>query len=479
LVAWNGGAGPITVRLEPLLPDGWSAEPSSCPSRPALDPGAVAECTLRVTVGEHAAAGTPYFLRAPRDVAFYRWSGDPRIRGEPFEPPLLSARFHFRASGGEERTLVREVVHRYRDQAMGEVRRPLAVVPRVAVALTPATLVWPIGERRPRRFTVTLQHAGQDTTRGEVGLELPPGWPATPPQPFVLSRDEERESVQFSVRPPARLRAGTYEVRAVARDDRGRRYDLGVTTIEYPHVRSRTVARPARVEVRAAAIALPLLARIGYVRGAADRVPEALTSLGLPLELLDGPALERGDLSGFDAIVIGSRAYETEPALLENNARLLQYVSRGGRLIVQYQQQAYFRGGYAPRPLSLASRLDADAGRARPARVSDETAPARLLDPASALFREPNRIGPADWSGWVQERGLYFAGSWDPAWRPLLEWADPGEEPRQGGLLVLGHGRGTYVYTGIAFFRQLPAGVPGAVRLFLNLLAYRVPAPPR
>ncbi|HET9276315.1 MAG TPA: PIG-L family deacetylase, partial [Gemmatimonadales bacterium] len=281
LVAWNGGAGAVAVRLEPLVPDGWSAEPSSCPSRPALGPGAVTECTLRVTVGERAEVSTPYFLRAPRDVAFYRWSGDPRIRGEPFEPPLLSARFHFRASGGEERTLEREVVHRYRDQATGEVRRPLAVVPRVAVALTPATLVWPIGERRPRRFTVTLQHAGQDTTRGEVFLELPPGWPATPPQPFTLTRDEERESVQFSVRPPARLRAGSYEIRAVARDDRGRRHDLGVTTIEYPHVRSRTVSRSARVEVRAAAIALPLLARIGYVRGAADRVPEALMSLGL------------------------------------------------------------------------------------------------------------------------------------------------------------------------------------------------------
>jgi hypothetical protein len=186
----------------------------------------------------------------------------------------------------------------------------------------------------------------------------------------------------------------------------------------------------------------------------------------VPLEILTPEALAAGDLARFDAIVVGTRAYETEPALAEANPRLLDYARRGGLVIVQYQQYPFVAGGYAPYPLEIA----------RPhGRVTDETAPVTVLDPAHPAFTAPNPIGAADWEGWVQERGLYMPASWGEPFRPLLETADPGGEPQRGGLLVAPLGEGTYVYTGLAFFRQLPAGVPGAYRLFANLLALARP----
>jgi hypothetical protein len=194
-------------------------------------------------------------------------------------------------------------------------------------------------------------------------------------------------------------------------------------------------------------------------------------------------SLARGDLSRYDAVVIGSRAYETVPAVLEFNARLLAYARAGGLLLVQYQQYEFFGGSFAPFPMtvggqSLGSFLSGKGTEPKPGarpdshdRVTDEAAPVRVVNPSSPVLRTPNAIGPADWNGWVQERGLYFARDWAPEYRPVLEMHDPGEPPLQGGLLVAPVGQGTYVYTGIAFFRELPAGVPGAYRLFMNLLA--------
>ncbi len=433
-----------------------------------MAPGAVSSCAMEVTVPDDAPLTTPYFLRAPRDGGLYHWSGSPADWGEPFEPPALRARFTLTPEGGRPLTLVREVVHRYRDQAVGEVRHPVLVVPRVDVKLEPEEKVWATGLRAAQSFTVTLQHGAADSTRGTVGLELPSGWPGVAPQPFTLSREEERETLVFQVRPPDALAPGTFEIRAVARDQAGARYGTGVTTVDYPHIRLRALARPAVSAVHAAPIALPAVRRVAYIRGAADRVPEALLGVGLPLDLLDGAALEKNDLSRYDVIVVGSRAYETDPALLENNARLLDYARAGGRVVVQYQQGPYFNGNFAPAPLTVAQPHD---------RVTDETAPVKPLDPESGAFTRPNRIGPADWVGWVQERGLYFAHTWDRSYTPLLELADPGEAPLHGGLLVRPLGKGTYVYTGLSFFRQLPAGVPGALRLFLNLLELRATPP--
>ncbi|MGQ0703027.1 MAG: PIG-L family deacetylase [Gemmatimonadales bacterium] len=480
LLAWNAGVRPAGVEMELLAPAGWKA--GACPfPRVSVAPGTVASCEVEVEVAVGAEPSTPYFLRVgtrdsalgPATPALYAWTGNSAEWGEPFEPAPLRARFRFVPEGtaGQGRSpapasfaLMREVGYRYRDQATGEVRRPVFVVPRVSVALTPGTVVWPTARSEPHRFTVTLEHGAADSTTGRVELELPPGWPAVEPEPFVLTREEERHVVTFSVPLPGRPGEGRWPIRAVAVDRQGRRYGTGLVRVEYPHIRPRPRVRDAAGEIRLASLELPAVSRVGYVRGAADRVPEALAAIGLPVELLDAEALRQGDLTRYEAIVVGSRAYEVEPALRESNARLLEYARAGGRLVVQYQQDMFFRGSFLPAPLALAPRHD---------RVTDEQAPVEVLEPAHQVLTRPNRLRASDWDGWVQERGLYFARSWDSSYLPLLAMADPGEVPLKGGLLVRPLGRGTYLYTGLAFFRQLPAGVPGAFRLFLNLLEPR------
>ena len=467
LTVWNAGSSSAVADFALISPEGWAVTPCAAP-HVTVDPGSIATCQVNVTVPEDAPPTTPYFLRAPRDGAMYRWSGEPADWGEAFEPPLLRARFGLAPAGGRQLTLVRAVVHRYRDQGVGEIRHPLLVVPRVDVKIAPPARVWPTGVRAPEHFTVTLQHGASDTTSGTVELELPSGWPIVPSQHFTLTRPEERQTLVFEVRSPVGLAPATYEIRAVARDAAGHRFTAGVTTLDYPHIQLRTITRQAVSTVHAAPISLPTVAHVGYVRGASDRVPEALLEVGLPLEMLDDDALERGNLRRFDVIVVGSRAYETDPALLENNARLLDYVRAGGRVVVQYQQGPFFNGNYAPEPLTVASPHD---------RVTDEAAPVRALQPEYPALTRPNRLVPADWDGWLQERGLYFAHTWDPSYTPVIELSDPGEAPLRGGLLVNALGKGTYIYTGLSFFRQLPAGVPGALRLFLNLLDLRATPP--
>ena len=467
LTVWNAGQKPAAAEFGLAAPAGWSLEPCAA-MRVTVAPGTVSTCVMNVTVPEDAPYTTPYFLRAPRDGAMYHWKGDPASWGDPFEPPPLLAHILLTPEGSAPVLQEREVVHRFRDQAIGEIHHPILVVPRVDVKLDPAEKVWPIGVRAPQIYTVTLQHGVAEPTAGQVSLELPAGWPTVPPQRFLLGREEERESFVFQVRAPVGLAAGSYDVRAVAQDTAGHRYSTGVSTVDYPHIRIRAWARDAVSAVHAAAITPPTVARIGYIRGASDRVPEALQDIGLPVEILDAAALERGDLSRYDVIVVGSRAYETDPALVENNNRLLEYARAGGRVLVQYQQQPFFNGHFAPAALSVASPHD---------RVTDENAPVTLLAPATAAFARPNRLTDSDWSGWVQERGLYFAHTWDQSFTPLLEMSDPGEPPLRGGLLVSALGKGTYIYTGLSFFRQLPGGVPGAYRLFLNLLDLRATPP--
>jgi hypothetical protein len=279
--------------------------------------------------------------------------------------------------------------------------------------------------------------------------------------PFSFERAGESRVVRFEVEKPVEVERATVQVRAFARTNDGRKFDRGVEMVSYEHIRPSSMVVEAVSDVRIGPIHLPSTHRVGYVRGAADRVPEALQQIGLPLELLNGQALAQADLASFDAIVVGSRAYETDTALVNHNDRLLEYVERGGRLVVLYQQYQFAAGDFAPFDIEMSRPHD---------RVTDETVPVTLLQPEHAAFRIPNRITDDDWDGWPQERGLYFAGTWDSAYTPLLEMADPGGEALRGGLLVARYGAGTYVYTGLSFFRAMPAGVVGAYKLFLNLL---------
>jgi hypothetical protein len=424
--------------------------------------------TITWTVPDSLLPTIPYFLRLPRTGSLYQWPAAMKPEwGEPFEAPLAPLGLF----GWNTWLPPIEVTFRTNNPVQGEVRRPLTIVPRIDVKLDPADGVWSLGSLAAHAFTVTLTHGAIDSTSGRVRLELPEGWPQVQPQSFRFTGEDERQQFTFQVRAPARLGAGSHEIKAVAEDSRGGRYELGVFTVDYPHIRPRTYGRPSVARINVAPIALPRLARIGYVRGAADEVPEALAGAGLPIELLDRATLARGDLSKYNAIIIGPRAYETDNALVQNNARLLAYVRYGGLLLVQYQQQPFYRGGFAPAPIALSTQGPAD-------RVTDETAAVRILSPNDPVVSTPNRIIASDWDGWLQERGLYFPHTWDKSYRPVLEMNDPGEAPLQGGLLVSRVGKGTYVLTGLSFFRQLPAGVPGAFRLFANLLALQPAATP-
>ncbi len=458
---YNAGPHLVTVGDVTLVtPMGWQTEVVQEGER-TLEPGAQATIEFRVTASSGASPSQPYFLERPMDGAQYDWSAAPaEVRGRPFEPPVVQASVMASVLGADV-AVRREVSYRYNDQASGEVRRPVRVVPAVDVKLSPGLVVWPSTGPQEKTFTVTLTYNGSGATEGTVGLEVN-GWRSPAEQQFTFQGSGESQVFRFRLNRPLGVDESEVLVGAVARTRPGGTFDRGVELVEYPHIRSVPRVIDAVSQVRVAPITVPNFRLVGYVRGAADRVPQALQGIGLPLEILDSEALSSADLSQFDAIVVGSRAYEIDEALVQHNGRLLEYVLQGGLLLVQYQQYQFGRGDYKPFPLEINRPHD---------RVTDETAAVTVLQSDHRAVTVPNRVVAADWDDWPQERGLYFAGTWDEAYTPLLEMADPGRDPVRGALLVARHGEGTYVYTGISFFRSLPAGVPGAYKLFLNLLA--------
>ena len=268
----------------------------------------------------------------------------------------------------------------------------------------------------------------------------------------------------FRVGPVGAVEAGEHVFRAVATRDDGVRFDEQVDVIDYPHVERTLYLRPAEVRVAVFPVQLREGIRVGYVMGSGDDGLEALRQLGADVEEVGPGRIREGDFSGYDVLVLGIRVYETRPDVAAVNDRILAFAEAGGTVIVQYNKYEYPRGGFAPYPVSMGS------GRGAP-RVTDENSPFTLLDRESPVFSSPNRVVETDFEGWVQERGLYFLAEWDDRFTPLLEFNDPGEEPVRGSLLVAPVGQGLYAYVALAFFRQLPAGVPGAHRLFANLVS--------
>ena len=465
---WNAGGLPLSGLVVQAVGTGFKVAKVGAP--PAASGFFTTRLTderqLDVELAADAPLTVPYFRRRPLQGDLYDWQGVPaELRGEPFDPPPLRLRFSANL-GGVDIALEREVVYRFRDQARGEVRRPLRVVPAVEVKLDRKLWIWPLAGTQETRLHVELRAGGKAAVAGQLEVAVPAGWPALKPIPFELPEGLRRRDLELTLTPPPGLAAGRAKVQVTAVAG-GRRFAEELALIDYEHIRPVAEPRPAQLEISTIDLAMPKLRRLGYVRGASDGIPELLRELALPVEVLDAATLAGGDLAAYDAIVIGPRAYEVEPALVGANARLLDYARAGGLVVVQYQQYQYVRGKFAPFALDIRAPHD---------RVTDETSPVHLLQPQHALFTTPNPICEADWQGWVQERGLYFASSWDPAFVPLLGMNDPGSDEKQGVLLVADYGKGRYIYTGLAFFRQLPAGVPGAWRLFMNLLALRPPA---
>ncbi|HEY6928678.1 MAG TPA: PIG-L family deacetylase [Thermoanaerobaculia bacterium] len=461
---WNSGREALPVRSVALRsPDGWNV-PAAPNERKNVDGGTLGEWKLSATVPAGAPPTLPYFLKKPLQGALYDWSDVPAsVRGEPFQPSPLIAAAELEIAGTPIR-LEREVTYRYRDEEFGEIRHALRAVPPLEVTVEPDLIVWPVGRKSPATLQITVTSNSREPVSGSVEIGAPPDWKPVAPKSFSFSKKGEKLSLDAPLAPKGSARPGQLEVPVAAVLPDGRRFAVRVRLIDYEHIRPTPIDRPSRIALTVVDLKLPRLTSVGYVRGAADRVPEALTAIGVPISVLTPRELEHGDLSRYDAILIGSRAYETEPALAAANHRILDYVRHGGLVIVQYQQYPFVDGQFAPDKIEISRPHD---------RVSDETAAVRVLDPSHPIFTRPNRIGPGDWDGWVQERGLYFAHSWGNEFQPLLSMNDPNQPEQRGGLLIANVGEGRYVYTGLAFFRQLPAGVPGAYRLFANLLAWK------
>jgi hypothetical protein len=345
----------------------------------------------------------------------------------------------------------------------GGIYEPLVVTPAIGLHIDPEARILPLdGSPLPVRVTV---HA-EGPADGAINLNLPAGWHSDPAEArFHLDAAGDTEPIQFSVTPAA-AQEGATTIQAVAHSG-GRTYESGWQSVGYPGLRPYNLYQLAQLKTRKVDVKIAPGLRIGYIMGSGDLVPEAIEALGVTPHLLTPAEVVSTDFSTWNVVVIGIRAYSTRPELTAAQPRLNEFVRSGGMLIVQYQT------GNFPAPFPLAMGRTAE-------RVVDEQAPVKILDPANSLLTSPNAITTADFDGWLEERGHSFLDKWDPAYTPLTETADPGQDPQRGGLLVAHTGKGTYIYVAYALYRQLPELVPGAYRLLANLLsAGNAAAPPR
>jgi LmbE family N-acetylglucosaminyl deacetylase len=407
---------------------------------------------------------TPYWLVQSPEAGIFR-TPSPSLTGAPEAPAPLHATFVFDVAG-HPLTVHRAVDYKWTDPVTGERHRPLEISPLVSVHPMAPVLMFPNSE--PRTMTVKL--VGQATTvSGTLRLETPAGWTAEPATlPFSLAIKGVPVEFTFRLFPPAGNPGQTSEgkLRVVA-EVAGQAFSHSVAHLEYPHIPILTVLTNADVHL----VAFPLSRRgtkIGYIPGPGDDVPAALRQVGYDVTLIDDKVLANlpstGDfLTKFDTVVVGVRAFNTNQALRTAQPALMAYIQAGGRLVVQYNTNnrlAPLSSPIGPFPFEI--------GRER---VTDENATVTWVSPNQPILAAPNLITDKDFAHWVQERGLYFASKWDTRYQTIVTMHDPGEAPLAGGILWTKYGKGEFIYTGLSFFRQLPAGVPGAFRLFANLLA--------
>jgi hypothetical protein len=400
----------------------------------------------------------------------------PEHEALPWCPPALVARARLRLAGVET-TLRAPVAWRYEGPFVGgEKRHEVQVAPAVSVRVSPEVAPVPLAPPR-RRLDVRVfaRLLARGASEARLRLEAPRGWSVEPGSaPVRFGHEGEETGAVFRVTPPSDLRPGTLALRALAVSG-GREHRDTVQAVEYDHIQRHQLLRPAETRLLVLDVRTAPRASVGYVMGSGDAVADAIRQLGVPLTLLSPDDLRFGDLERFSTIVTGTRAYETRDDLRSAHARLMRWVEEGGHLVVQYNRAAFNRrtpdeppppdgapSPYVPYPAVVTSE-----------RISDEAAPVRVLAPGAALLTSPNRIGAADWEGWVQERGIQFLAPRDPRYRELLAATDPfpGNPGEKRGMLVEAKvGKGTWTYVGLVLFRQVPAGVPGGWRLLANLV---------
>jgi LmbE family N-acetylglucosaminyl deacetylase len=435
-------------------PDGskWEVTRIGAPGLDAVSSNA-GDAIFRVYVPRNAAVTRPYFTRPNTEQPYYDIT-DPRWLTLPLAPyPLAGwAEFHYMDVPIRLGEVV-QTVHRV--HGIGGVYQPLAVVPQLSVNLPASAGVVPFGTATIP-FSVTVSNQETDGADGTLHLNLPPGWTSDPADASFHLTPDSSQSIRFTLH-PGQLTGQNYEISAVAQSGNVR-FTEGFTTVGYPGLRPYYLYRPATYRLRGVDVKVPPGLKVGYIMGTGDDVPEALGEIGIQTHLLTSSELAQADLSTYDAIIVGIRAYSARPDLTAATQRLFAYVKDGGTLLVQYQSVQF----PAPYPLTL--------GR-NPEKVVDEHAPVTLLEPNSSVFTAPNHITSADFDGWVEERGHSFLESWSSQYTPLTEVHDEGQDPQKGGLLEAHDGKGTYFYMSYAAYRQLPEGVSGAYRLLANLIS--------
>jgi hypothetical protein len=437
-----------TVPVQVVLPDGTSFAlknniPWSCP----------------VTLTAPNTPDQPYWLKQPHGNLFD--VDDPKMIGMPMSPPELQVPYTLVFPGGTRVSGAIPVLYRTVDRVKGQLEQHCEVVPPVSVFASPGVLMV--------RDSTATEHIGVDALAdlpsAEVICERVYGWEFEPhAQPLPALKKGDRTGAALRVVPEADAKR-TLPYLRVGRTGRPGPGNLTRRVIDHDHIpkcswytQATFNAVPVQVQVDAK--------RVGYIMGAGDDVPEALEQLGLTVDLIDPKTATAHGLAEYDAIITGIRAYNTDQALVALNPLLMDYVKDGGTLVVQYNTQS--------RDMVLPDTLIGPYPfRITRNRVTVEDAPPTFLDPGDPLLTTPNKITAADFADWVQERGLYFLGDLDPHYKPLIAWNDPGEQPLDGALVTCDYGKGRYVYTGISFFRQLPAGVTGAYRLMANLISRR------
>ncbi len=449
------------LKLE--VPEGWGTI-SDKTKRVAVKPGNNERAVFRLRVPKNAAYTRPYWHRNDPETESLNHIDAEKYATLPFPPPVLHSRVKYSVDAGGEVSkngIGATVVTRFVDDAGVERARPLAVVPAFSVALEPGTQVISTHNGASSQVTVGVTTNLSGNIRGVLRLELPSGWRPEPAQFAVaFSQRGEKQDFQFKIF-PAGLQEGQARVRAVLASD-GEKFGEGYTLVTREDLGSFYYYQPATQRVSIVDVKAPHGLKIGYIMGAGDDIPTILKQVGLDVTLIPPEKLASEDLSRYQTIVLGIRAYDTQKDVVANNQKLLDFVAAGGTLVVQYNASVtdFNNGRFTP--------YSAELSRAR---VSVEESPVTILAPDDGVFQYPNVITARDFDGWVQERGLYFMDKWDEHFKPLLSCHDPGEDAQKGGLLRAQFGKGTYIYSGYAFFRQLPAGVPGAVRLYVNLLS--------
>jgi LmbE family N-acetylglucosaminyl deacetylase len=418
-----------------------------------LGKGRIFQKTFTMNVSKDAPLSQPYWLSEEHSNGSFTVNNQELI-GKPENDPSVIVKFTLDIEGSEI-TFTTPLLYRWIDPIRGEKFRPLEILPAISINFEDKVYLFP--DNNSKKIIIHLIN-NSSIISGKFRLSHPDGWKVIPEEePFAFDKKDEEKLLEFSITPPTvnsevKIKAEAFIMSTV--------YDMGITRINYDHIPIQTYLPKAEIKA-VRFFTKKTIGNIGYIMGSGDNIPDYLSQIGYNITLLSDNDLLIKDLSGFDAIIAGVRVYNTKKFMVHVQDKLLNYISNGGNFLVQYTvNRDIVVPNIGPYPINISTD-----------RVTNEEAKVSFIDSTSSLLNYPNKIDKNDFNGWIQERGLYFANKWDSHYHSVISCSDPGEKPLEGGLLISKYGKGNFIYTGYAFFREVPAGVPGALRLFINLLS--------